>query len=590
MRKLVYVTLLVGAFSFSSCTLPKMVKMAKEQNLTVTPNPLEVHKDTVNYEMAASLPVKMLKKGTVYTVNSFYKYGESELALDPIAFKAEDFPNSSTEQPKVNKKFMFPYKEAYKTGVLQVEGAASKGPKSKVTPRMDVATGLIITSKLVQNSYYAAYAGHGYNNQEEVVPVVIPNFIFDQGKSVLKKAEITSDKGKQLDAFIASKNVTKTVTITGTHSPEGAERINSKLAPERAAAIEKYYRDQMKKYDYQGMADGISFILKPIVDDWTDFKAALAAYEGISADEKSAYLNIVNSGGAFEDQEKQLKKLPTYKKVFKEVYPGLRTAKTEILTIKDKKTDAEISVLAKQITQNSVKADTLSFEELMYAATLTPSLDEKVAIYTAATKKGTNWNAHNNLGAAYIAQAIETPARVAELADKALAQLEIAVKIRETPEVNANLASVHLMKGNPYKAYSYAAKATNGGSNDVTRGVNGVKGATEIYKADYTSAVRSTSSAVDTDVNLFNKGLAQLLNKDYANASASFTEATRKNSNYAVAFYGAAVSAARAGNADAVVSNLTSAVKINPSLKEKALTDLEFSKFSTTDAFRNALK
>jgi hypothetical protein len=39
-----------------------------------------------------------------------------------------------------------------------------------------------------------------------------------------------------------------------------------------------------------------------------------------------------------------------------------------------------------------------------------------------------------------------------------------------------------------------------------------------------------------------------------------------------------------------VVSNLTSAVKLDPSLKEKALTDLEFTKFNTTDAFRNALK
>ena len=65
MRKLVYVFLIIGALGFTGCTLPKMIKMAKEQNLTVTPNPLEVHKDTVKYEMAANIPVKMLKKGTV---------------------------------------------------------------------------------------------------------------------------------------------------------------------------------------------------------------------------------------------------------------------------------------------------------------------------------------------------------------------------------------------------------------------------------------------------------------------------------------------------------------------------------------------
>ncbi len=590
MRKVVYSIVIISMLSLAGCTLPQMIKMAKQQNLTVTPNPLEVHKDTVAYEMSASLPVKMLKKGTVYTLNSFYKYGDKEMALAPIPFKGDDYANAATEQPKITKSFTFAYQPAYKTGTLQVEGVASKGTKNLKTARMDVAVGLITTSKLVQNSYYAAFADHGYNNKEEIQPVIIPDFIFEQGKSVLRKSETASTKGKQLDAFIASKNVTRTVSITGTHSPEGRERINSKLSEERAKVIEKYYRAQMKKYDYKGMADEIKFILKPVVDDWNGFKGALASYEGISADEKSAYMNIINSGGSFEDQEKQMKKLSSYKKVFKDVYPGLRTAKTEILTIKVKKTDPEITVLAKQITQGSSPSDALSFEELMYAATLTPSLEEKAAIYEAATKKGTNWNAHNNLGAAYLQMAIENPSRAADLAGKASAQLELAAKIKETPEVNANLATISLMQGNAYKAASYANKALNGASNDVARGVNGVKGASEIYTGKYDAAVRSESSALTTDINLFNKGLAQLLSKDYANAANSFNEATTKNGNLAIAYYGAAVAAARSGNADKVVSSLTSAVKADPTLKDKALTDLEFSKFNTSEAFRNALK
>jgi len=589
MRKAVYSLIIISMLGVTGCTLPQMIKLAKQQNLQVAPNPLEVHKDSVQYEMSASLPVKMLKKGTTYTLNSFYKYGDQELSLPAIVFNGDDFASAATEQPKLSKTIAFPYQPAYKTGTVQVEGVAAKGTSSKTTPRMDVAPGVITTSKLVKNSYFAAFADHGYNNKEEIVPIIIPDFIFEQSKAVLRKTEISSEKGKQLDAFIASKNVTRTVSITGTHSPEGRERINSKLSEDRAKAIEKYYRDQMKKYDYKGMADSIKFILKPVVDDWNGFKAALASYEGISSDEKSAYLNIINSGGSFEDQEKQMKKLSTYKKVFKDVYPGLRTAKTEILTIKNKKTDAEISVLAKQITQGG-SADALSFEELMYSASLTPSLDEKAAIYEAATKKGTNWNAHNNLGATYIQQAIENPSRATELAGKATTQLELAKKIRETPEVNANMASVALMNNNPYLAASYANKALNGANNDVARGVNGVKGSSEIYTAKYDAAVRSESSALTTDVNLFNKGLAQLLTKDYASAENSFNEAIKNNSNMAVAYYGAAVAAARSGNAEKVVSNLTNAVRIDASLKEAALTDLEFSKFNTSEAFRNALK
>jgi hypothetical protein len=591
MRKVVYSFLIFAVLTLAGCTLPKMVKMSKDQQLTVTPNPLEVHKDTVAFDMAANLPVKMLKKGTVYTVNSFYKYGTSELALDPIPFKAEDYPNSKTEPPRVTKSFSFPYQPAYKTGTVEVEGVASKGEKSKKTPRLPVATGIITTSKLVKPVYFAAFAEHGYNNQEELVPVVIPDFIFEQGRSVLRPTEIKSTKGKQLDAFIASKNATRTVTITGTHSPEGAERINAKLSPDRAAAIEKFYRAEMKKYDYKGKADSINFILKPVIQDWNEFKNTLSTYEGITSEEKAEYLNIINAGGSFEDVEKQFKKLKTYKKVFKDVYPKLRTAKTEILVVKDKKTDAEMSVLSKQVTQGAISADTLSFEEMMYAATLTPSLEEKAAIYEAATKKGSNWNAHNNLGAVYIAQAIENPSNAAALADKAQAQLELAAKLNESPEVHANLASVSMMKGNAYAAYNHATKALSAGlKGDNAAGVNGVKGAAEIVKAQYAAAVSSESAAADNADNLFNKGLAQVLNKDYQNGLTSFKEATAKNSNLAIAYYGAAVASARLGNADGVVSNLTSAVKADPSLKEAALSDLEFTKFAATEAFRNALK
>ena len=589
MRKVVYSFFIVAALA--GCTLPKMVKMSKDQQLTVTPNPLEVHKDTVTFDMAANLPVKMLKKGTVYTVNTFYKYGEQEVALDPITFKAEDYPNAGTEQPKATQTFSFAYSPAMKNGVLEVEGVAGKGEKSKASPRMQVATGVVTTSKLVQPVFYAAYADHGYNNQPELEPVVIPDFIFQQGRSVLRTSEIRSPKGKQLDAFIASKNATSTVTITGTHSPEGRERINSRLSPDRAAAIEKYYRQQMKKYDYQQQADQIKFILKPVIQDWNEFKNVLATYDGITSEQKAEYLNIINGGGTFESQERQLQRLSTYRKIFREVYPKLRTAKTEILVLKDKKTDAEISVLSKQITQGQ-NADTLSFEELMYAATLTPSLEEKAAIYEAATKKGTNWHAHNNLGAVYIAQALENNSNAESLAGKAKAQLDIAARLNESaPEIHANLASVSMMTGNPYAAHNHATQAISAGlSGDNAAGLNGVKGAAEIFMGRYQEAVRSTSAATDDALNLFNKGLAQLLNKDFQNAMTSFNDAAAKDNNLAVAHYGAAIAAARLGNDDQIVNHLTKAVSTDPSLKEAALTDLEFGKVSSTENFRNALK
>ena len=592
MKKLVYALFLVGVLSFSGCSLNQMVKMADQQQLTVTPSPLEVHADTVNFEMSAALPVKMLKKGKVYTVNNFYEFGDREIQPQPtsIEFKQEDFPNANEQQPRISENFSFPYEDAMQSGKLTVQGVASdpRNNKSKETPRMDVAEGIITTSRLAQNSYYAAYAPHGYNDQEELIPTNV-DFFFLQGSPVLRYSERRSDRGQFFDAFVAEKNVTRTVTITGTHSPEGAERINSRLSQQRAEAIETFYRRQMRKYDYKGMADSINFILKPVVEDWTEFRAELENYDGISGDQKSEILNVINGAGSFEDKEDALQRLGSYRTIFKDIYPKLRTAQTEILTVKDEKTNAEIAVLAKSIVNGGVSSDTLSDEELSFAATLTPSLSEKEQIYTAATKKNDSWQSHNNLGATYLEMAMKNNG--GGNLDKAITQFEISNKKQENAQAYVNLGSAYLMQGNVAKAYDALKKAEGmSPSNEDRRGMNGVKGAIEIKMAKYGDAVSNLSNAPDNPVNLFNKGLAQILNGDNSSALTTLEQATSADNDMALAYYAAAIASARSDNESGVTSNLTKAVTADASLKEKALTDLEFRNYASGDAFRNAIK
>jgi len=372
--------------------------------------------------------------------------------------------------------------------------------------------------------------------------------------------------------------VTRTVTITGLHSPEGSERVNSDLAENRAEAIEKYYRAQMKKYDYKDLSDNIKFILKPVIEDWGTFKTALADYNGIDASQKSDILRIVNGLGSFEEKEDALQKLSSYSKLVKDVYPPLRTAKTEILTVKPKKSSAQISVLAKQITNNSVNADTLSLEELLYAGTLTPSLDEKAAIYSAATKKGTSWVAHNNLAAAYLMQAAQ--GNKSKVSD-AVTQLEIAAKIQKTAEVHANLGTAYVMQGNYEKAMeniNAAESLASGG--DLRAGINGVKGSLLIRNAKYNEATGALSSA-SGDVVSYDRGLAYLLNKEFDKAKASFSDVSSSSDAYAWAQYGSAIAGARNGNESDITNGLKNAVKADATLKQKALSDLEFAKYKS---------
>ncbi len=601
MRKFIYALFAIGILTFYGCAMNKMLKMAKDQQVTTDPNPLEVHADKVDFEVSALLPIKMLKPNMTYSVELAYEYGDKSNKFDPINFTANEYPNRDTQQPRESKKFEMPYDEAMNPGTLTAMGWVTNdknGKKKGPTEKLVLAKGLITTSKLVMPSYFAGYVSYDYKDEtvggwtpeEELEPTNV-NFYFLQGSSVLRSSEKRSERGKFLQAFIAEKNVTRTVTITGTHSPEGPERVNSNLSKNRAEVIEKFYRQMMDRYDYKGAAESIKFVLKPVIEDWTDFKKALEQYDGIDQAAKSEILNIVNGSGTFEEKEKQLQKLPSYKKIFKDIYPDLRAAKTEILTVIPKRSDAEIAVLAKQIVEGKVPADTLSYGELAYAAYLTPSLSEKAAIYEATVKTYSNWAAHNNLGAVYLNMAIAGEGDKEANLEKAITQFEISLNKKNNAYAKGNMGSAELMQGNTEKAYASVSDAVSmNPPSKITYGFNGTKGTIEIKMAKYDDAIRTLSSATDNTPNLFNKGLAQVLAKDYQNALTTFDELSDKNSKCAMAHYGAAIAAIRLGNTSAAIDNVKKAIDKMPKLKSKIASDLEFDKIASDTNFISAVK
>lgn len=601
MRKFIYALFTIGILTFYGCAMNQMMKMAKDQQLTVDPDPLEVHADKVNFEVSAVLPVKMLKPNLTYSIEMAYEYAGKAAKFDEIKFTANEYPNRDAQQPRVAKSFEMPYDSEMDKGSLTVQGYGindKNGKRKGPTEKMEIAKGLITTSKMVVPAYYGAYVSYDYKDEtvdgwtpdEELEPTNV-NFYFLQGSSVLRSSEKNSDRGKFFQAFIAEKNVTRTVTITGTHSPEGPERVNSNLSKNRAEVIEAYYRQMMDRYDYKGTAESIKFVLKPVIEDWTEFKQALEKYDGVDQSAKSQILSIVNGSGSFEAKEDQLHKLPSYKKIFADLYPDLRAAKTEILTVIEKRTDAEISVLAKQIAEGSIPASTLSYGELAYAAYLTPSLKEKAAIYEATVKTYSNWAAHNNLGAVYLNMAVEGEGDSNSNLEKAITQFEISLNKKNNAYAKGNMGSSELMQGNAEKAYSSVSDAVAmNPPSKIIYGFNGTKGSIEIMMAKYSDAVRSLSSAADNSDNMFNKGLAQLLAKDYQNALVTFNELAGKDSDYAKAAYGAAIANARLGKADAAIGSIGKAVAADPDLKSKIASDLEFNAMMSNPSFINAVK
>ncbi|WP_185974382.1 tetratricopeptide repeat protein [Litoribacter populi] len=603
MKKATFLTVMGGAIVLSACTnVQSVIKRSADQQLQVQPNPLVLEGDSVKFDMEAQLPPKMLNKNFKYTLQPEFQYqGKIQPISDNMEFDGAEINNK--EQNAQQKSFAFPYKDGMETGTLKVEGRATHKKKggSASTEGVRVAEGIITTSRLARIGQVTEeggipnmglYMGHDYEAADELEPTEV-EFFFQQGSANLRSSEVNSDRGSYLKAFIADNNVTKTVTITGTHSPEGSERVNRNLSKNRAEAIERFYRREMEKFDYRDESKDVQFILKPVVDDWSDFKLLLEDYNQLNESQKEEYYEIIDGSGDFDSKERQMRQLSTYKTVFNDLYPRMRIAQTEILTTKDKKSEAEISILGSRISRGDVQTDTLSEAELAYAAEINPSYSAKESLYKAQVETYDSPMSHNNLGVVYLNLANRSASKSEkdEYLRNAIREFEAANADEEKAYAMHNLGQAHLMLGDYETAYKYMSDAsTKDQSEEFTHINDATRGAVDIINGDYKLATIRLNNAPENETNLFNKGLAYLLTEDYRNAVNAFEESVMVNRDFGYGFYGLAIVAARSGNEEVMYENLQKASERSSDLKRRAATDPEFRAYRDNSSFREAIR
>ena len=582
--------------------LKKMIELSKDQQINVNPNPMIMKGGSVTFDVESTLPKGMLPKGTSYTLNFTYDGNDA----GSIEFKASDYPSSINSVSKSSKTLSIPYNKSMNDNPskLTVVGNAKiiVSGKNLNTESSDVADGVNSTQRWNQASRIAhPKTVPGYTDAEETEATNV-SFYFNQGSSYLKSSEKKSDRGEKFSAFLAEKNVTKNVDIIGAHSPEGSTKINEALAGERGGTIEKYYREQMDKYDYKDEAGNIAFNIKPVVEDWSSLRDALNSTDAISASDKSSISSIINGGGSFVDKEKALSKLSSYKTLMKDVYPDLRTAITEVITVINKKPNNEILAIAQNIVNGSASGDALTHDELLFAAGLTPDLKEKAAIYQAAVKWGGSWKAHNDFGSVQIQLAKEEESgseAQLKLLEAAETQLNISINKEESAEAYLNLAAACAVKYEWEAANEYLVKAADLNDERTKNALYVSQGTIAITGGNHEKAIVAFDKVGGTGGykawSLWRKSIANLVLGNASDAKSSMDslgELFENNewdlpANY---YYVLAICAARDGNSSAITKNLNTAFSMDYEidLKNKAVNDLEFKDYAS--AVEAALK
>jgi tetratricopeptide (TPR) repeat protein len=536
--------------------LNKMVKRQGEVNYELTPNPVEMHGDTIAITFSGSFPEKYFNKKVSATITPLLVYGENSEAFEPLKLKGEvSEAEGTTIKYESGGSFSHATKIAYKEGmedaIVELRVTGEYKEKTKDLDPRKVADGTIITPKLVMSSDKAIAATDKFvkftleDNNVEIHYLVSNSSV--RG-SEMNDADIKELKSKLKGWNEDVKMEFNGLSISAYASPEGELSKNENLANERAASAAKAIETLLKRAKVE-IPEAFSTATGK-GEDWAGFKTLMQASD---IADKELIIRVLETYKDGETREKEIKNLAaTYVEVNKKVLPLLRRSQCNLVMKHYNLTDDEIKALV------DTKIDSLDVEQMLYAATLYDDVAKKESIYKSVSSiHSGDWRGPNNVGFIYVSQN--------KLAD-AKTQFEKANGLSANNAIiQNNLGVIARLNGDLTSAMEYYNNASGAGK-EVAQN----KGIINIIQGDYASASSNYSG-----VNSFNAALAKMLNGD--NSIGAVIDGS-DDKGEALSYYLKAVAGARSGDNDMLINNLKSAISKDASLKAKAKTDAEFIK------------
>jgi tetratricopeptide (TPR) repeat protein/outer membrane protein OmpA-like peptidoglycan-associated protein len=557
----------VAALSVTSCD------QLKELSYSTTPNPLELHGDSVAITVTVNIPPKGIKKKVSAEITPML--GDTKLTTWKIqGEKVTGNGQTITFKPGGTATFTetVAYNSSMEAADLKLTGKVFKGDKEKTKealPETKLADATIITPLLVQPTFKMLTETATIPRSFEKSVSAEVNYL--KGKSDVRAAELKDKDVTDLVAWIQAaqsnpKIKINSIDVKGYASPDGEETFNNNLSGARSKATRTAFMDLMKKSKLTMYADTTNYVTAALGEDFEGFKVELERAAGIPQADKDLFLRVLTMSADPKQREKDLVALGKgFTQLEKEVFPKIRRAVIVVNYTEQGLSDDELRAKA-DASPAEMSADELIFT----ASTLVKDLATQGKIYDAAALAyPSDVRALNNAGAVAYMQG-----NVA----KAKTNLEKALNVKDNSKTKNNLAGVAMSQGDRATAKKMLSQVK-----DKSAEVSYNNAVIMILEGKYSTAVSSCGSEAS-----FNKALAQLLNGNLDDASKTLSSSKDKDS--ADGYYLKAIIAARSNaGVDAVVSNLKSAISKDKKYKEKAAKDREFIKFMSDASFSAAV-
>jgi len=567
----------LAALLLSGCAgLQKMKKNANLIKYKMTPEMLETHAGKVDVAVDGVFPAKYFNKKATLVVTPVVKYQGGEKALAPTTLQGEKINANGKQISFVNggnysNKETFAFADDMRVSEVEMRATATLGKKSLDFDPVKIGTGVLATSTQVLN-YPMPIIGvkrdvnntGKYDPNMDVFQRVIPDEYTADIHYLINKAEVRNTELKA-DDIAKLKEYTKTayndqrkklkgVDISAYASPDGELDLNTKLAEKREKSSTEFLKSNFKKEKIEAQLK-----TKFTPEDWDGFKELMGKS---TIQDKELIMRVLSMYTDPEVREKEIKNLSAaFTALANDILPKLRRAKITASVDLIGRTDEEIAALADSDPSKLTPA------ELMYAATLTTDKNKQLAIYNSMAKAYPgDWRGFNNAGYTLI--------KMYKYSD-AKSLFEQAEKLKNNePIIKNNLGAVALFEGDLAKAEVYFGAASGAGDE-----VNYNLGIIAMKKAQYEKAIKLFGDSDSPNV-----GLAKILAGDNNGALKSLENCTWEGCYMKEYFKG--IVGARTAKENLMFESLQKAVEMNPKLKAKIATDMEFAKYFEDPKFK----
>jgi len=554
---------LAVAVILSGCDgLGKMLKKQKDIQYTLTPSPIEMIGDSVQFSVNGKFNPKLFAKKVTLTITPVVKYATGEKALKPLVLVGEKATGSG-QKIGYSSGGTFSYaseKFGFETGmrnaIVELRAVGTVKKKEKKFDAVKLADGTLATSLLVRNDEKPSM---GKDNFQKSYPANQTTHIYyAMNQSNVRPGEMKSDEMKAFNDFVKV-NINSVwykfngINVSAYASPDGETDKNENLAKDRAksgsvAVMSEFSKNKNKNNTFGKTKE--QYAVGTTKEDWEGFKSLM---EASTMTDKDLILRVLTMYADADQRRKEIKNLSkTYTELADKILPKLRRSEVTIMVDKISRTDDQIVALI------NTTPDSLSLEELLYGANLVNDVNTKVTVYQNAEKRfASDWRGANNLGGAYLMQNKLTDAEEAfKRADKVA---------NGAPEVSNNMGIIEAKKGNRAVAMELYKKA--GGSPEAKYNM----GIVNIRDGKYADAVSNFG-----DFKGHNKALAQFLSGNAGSVKETIDASNEKDAAYC--FYLKAVSFARQGNNAEAMTNLKTAIEKDAAWKAYAKDDCELLK------------